>query len=77
MVVALLLKIIIATVPVSGSVAITIMENSNNGLIKHGTIRRPSGFCEVLFAFHCYEVAFLSPCTKRNSLLLHLTDESP
>lgn len=46
-------------------------------LIKHGTIRRPRGFCKVLFALRGSELDFPSPFEKRNSLLLHLTDESP
>ena len=45
-------------------------------LIKHGTIRRPKGFCKVLFALRGSELDFLSPFEK-HSLLLHLTDESP
>ena len=68
---------IIATVPITGTVAIAIMENSNNGLIKHGTISRPRGFCEVLFALRGSELDFPSPFEKRYSLLLHFTDESP
>ncbi len=46
-------------------------------LIKHGAIRRPKGFCKVLFALRGSELDFPSPFEKRYSLLLHLTDESP
>ena len=41
------------------------------------TLLRRFSSSEAFFALHDYEVAFPFPSAKRNSLFLHLTDESP